>query len=127
MRNIYQSLVVAGLQDQIKVSTSVQYGVMGDPGAPLLVNVYPYFSNVGDSQNVDLDYAQFTMQDIVVVDDYNGFEYQNLFDAMVDAVYAALDRVGAGNVDVVVSETSCPSASGFTATVENARVYNTCR
>ncbi|MQL94221.1 hypothetical protein Taro_026874 [Colocasia esculenta] len=44
---------------------------------------------------------------------------------MVDAVYAALDRVGAGNVDVVVSETSCPSAGGFTATVENARIYNT--
>ncbi|MQL99880.1 hypothetical protein Taro_032609 [Colocasia esculenta] len=97
------------------------------PGAPLLVNVYPYFSNVGDPQNVDLDYAQFTMPDIVVVDGYNGFEYQNLFDAMVDAVYAALDRVGAGNVDVVVSETSCPSAGGFTTTVENARIYNTCR
>ncbi|MQL71399.1 hypothetical protein Taro_003721 [Colocasia esculenta] len=97
------------------------------PGAPLLVNVYPYFINVSDPQNVDLDYAQFTMQDIVVVDGYNGFEYQNLFDAMVDVVYAALDRVGAGNVDVVVSETSCLSASGFTATVENARIYNTCR
>ncbi|MQL91610.1 hypothetical protein Taro_024231 [Colocasia esculenta] len=95
------------------------------PGAPLLVNVYPYFSNVGDPENVDLDYAQFTMPDIVVVDGYNDFEYQNLFDAMVDAVYTALERVGAGNVDVVVSETSCPSAGGFTATVENARIYNT--
>ncbi|MQM10812.1 hypothetical protein Taro_043710 [Colocasia esculenta] len=97
------------------------------PGAPLLVNVYPYFSNVGDPQNVDLDYAQFTMPDIIVVDGYNDFEYQNMFDAMVGAVYATLDRVGASNVDVVVSETSCPSAGGFTATVENARIYNTCR
>ncbi|MQM00698.1 hypothetical protein Taro_033435, partial [Colocasia esculenta] len=151
MRNIYQALAAAGLRDQIKVSTSVQYGVMGESyppsigefssqvwpvmgpiveflrstGAPLLVNVYPYFSHAGDPQNVDLDYAQFTAPDIVVVDGYNGLEYQNLFDAMVDAVYAALDRVGAGSVDVVVSETGWPSAGGFAATVENARIYNT--
>ncbi|MQL94220.1 hypothetical protein Taro_026875 [Colocasia esculenta] len=45
------------------------------PGVPLLVNAYPYFSNIGDPQNVDLDYAQFTMSDIVVVDGYKGFEY----------------------------------------------------
>ncbi|MQL77358.1 hypothetical protein Taro_009764 [Colocasia esculenta] len=108
-------------------SPSPAYETRSSLGAPLLVNLYPYFSNVGDPQNVDLDYAQFTMPDIVVVDGYNDFEYQNLFDAMVDVVYAALDRVGAGNVDVVVSETSCPSARGFTATVENARIYNTCR
>ncbi|MQL73892.1 hypothetical protein Taro_006238 [Colocasia esculenta] len=126
MRNIYRALSAAGPRDKIKVSTSVQYGIMGESyppsidefssqvwsvmgpiveflrsmGAPLLVNVYPHFSH-----NIDLDYAQFTAPDIVVVDGYNGLEYHNMFDAMVDAVYVVLDRVGAGNVGVVVSET----------------------
>ncbi|MQM06296.1 hypothetical protein Taro_039109 [Colocasia esculenta] len=151
MRNIYRALAAAGLQNQIKVSTSVQYSVLGESyppsagefnsqvlplmrpiveflrstGAPLLVNVYPYFSYAGDPQNIDLAYAQFTSPDVVVVDGDSGLEYQNLFDAMIDAVYAALDRVGAGSVDVVVSESGWPSAGGLAATVENARVYNT--
>jgi hypothetical protein len=43
----------------------------------------------------------------------------NLFDAMVDSVYAALEKVGAPDVSVVVSESGWPEAS-----TENARNYN---
>ncbi|KAL2895504.1 Glucan endo-1 3-beta-glucosidase [Bienertia sinuspersici] len=40
----------------------------------------------------------------VVTDWNNGLQYQNLFDAILDAVYAALGRAGAPNTPIVVSE-----------------------
>jgi hypothetical protein len=84
--------------------------------------VYPYFA-YKDSQGIDLNYALFEPSS-TTVSDTNGLTYTNLFDAMVDAVHAALDKVGGGSVDVVVSESGWPSADGRGASVENARTYN---
>uniref|UniRef100_A0A1D1ZJX0 Glucan endo-1,3-beta-glucosidase, basic isoform n=1 Tax=Anthurium amnicola TaxID=1678845 RepID=A0A1D1ZJX0_9ARAE len=150
MLNIYDALASAGLQGQIKVSTSFQYNVLGESfppskgefsqqvlplmrpivsflartGAPLLVNIYPYFSYAGNTKEIALDYALFTSPETVVKDP-KGLEYQNLFDAMVDAVHFAMDKVGGAGVDVVVSETGWPTDAGVAATVDNARTYNT--
>jgi hypothetical protein len=143
MRNIDGALADAGL-GAVKVSTAVQSGVtQGFPpsegsfsqghmgpiaqylqstGAPLLANVYPYFSYIGNKGQIDISYALFTSPGTVVQDGSNA--YQNLFDALVDTFYSALENAGAGNVGIVVSESGWPSAGGDAATTDNAQTYN---
>ncbi|XP_042392026.1 glucan endo-1,3-beta-glucosidase-like [Zingiber officinale] len=145
MQNIQNAINAAGLQSRIRVSTAVSAAVLSQSfppsqgafgpdsmraivqflasnGAPLLFNVYPYFSYRDNSAQISLDYALFQSSGVVVQD--GQFGYQNLFDAMVDAAYAALEKVGGSNVRIVVSESGWPSAGGFAASIDNARTYN---
>ncbi|KAJ1692179.1 hypothetical protein LUZ63_008877 [Rhynchospora breviuscula] len=148
MKNIYSALLSAGLQNAIKVSTAVSTAVVGvsyppskgafsssassymtsivqylaQIGAPLLANVYPYFSYIGNPGSISLDYALFTSPGTVVTD--GSYKYQNLFDAIVDALYSAMEKVGGSNVGIVISESGWPSGGGNAATVSNAQKYN---
>ncbi|CAO2832964.1 unnamed protein product [Amaranthus hypochondriacus] len=100
-------------------------GLMNRYDAPLMVNIYPYFAYVSNPRDISLDYALFNAQGNVFVDPNNGLGYNNLFDAMVDSVYAALRRAGARHPRVVTSETGWSSKGGFAATLENAKMYYT--
>ncbi|KAK7816035.1 glucan endo-1 [Quercus suber] len=42
---------------------------------------------------------------------------------MMDSLYSALEKIGAGNLTVIVTETGWPSDSGVAATVDNAGTY----
>ncbi|XP_047312280.1 lichenase-like [Impatiens glandulifera] len=146
--NIHNAIVSAGLQDHIKVSTAIDMTLIGnsfppsagafrddirwylDPivgflaqtNAPLLANIYTYFSYKGNPHDIQLPYAIFTAPNVVVQD--GQFGYRNLFDAMLDALYSALGRVGGGSqLEVVVSESGWPSAGDFGASMDNARSY----
>ncbi|KAK1352498.1 Glucan endo-1,3-beta-D-glucosidase [Heracleum sosnowskyi] len=95
MQNIQNAVYTYNLHDTIRVSTAIDMTLIG--------NSFPPSAGV------------------VVWD--NGLGYQNLFDAMMDALYAALERAGGGSLKVVVSETGWPSAGGVSTTFENAQNY----
>ncbi|KAF5190102.1 Glucan endo-1,3-beta-glucosidase [Thalictrum thalictroides] len=149
MQNIYNAIVAAGLQGQIRVSTAIDTRVVensfppsrgsfrgdvrsyldpiigflvGNNRTPLLVNVYPYFAIV-DNLSLLL-YALFTNPGPEFTDSGNNLVYHNLFDAILDSVYGALEKADGSGLEIVVSESGWPSAANKEATVANARTYN---
>ncbi|KAG6432668.1 hypothetical protein SASPL_104250 [Salvia splendens] len=174
MQHIHNALCEAGLEKQIAVSTSIKLTLLGnssppshgeflqnvtwyikpiveflrDTNAPLLANVYPYFSYMNDMVNIKLCFA--LLQPGCGLD-LGGVYYDNLFYATVDALYAAMEKLLAtsspisaelkskATPGVTVSETGHPTANkppklqsvrdgegkGDPSTVENARIYNT--
>lgn len=144
LKNVHDALSAAGYQGRIKASTATYSAVLAansyppnngvfndeakgimDPivqflaqnNLPLLANIYPYFARKGDPGNVPLSFALFSDQNP------NPDGYQNLFDAMLDSMYAAVEKAGGSNVPIVVSESGWPSDGGADASHENAETY----
>ncbi|CAN6575613.1 unnamed protein product [Malus baccata var. baccata] len=144
-----QKALRSGGLDHIKASTSTATSVLGEsypPSAanfseaamvymapiarylnditvPLLANVYTYFPYSGNSKDIPLPHALFTSNSAAVTD--GGLSYYNLFDAMVDGLYASLEKAAAPRVQVVVSETGWPSdGNGNVTAPGNAQTYN---
>ncbi|CAL0311815.1 unnamed protein product [Lupinus luteus] len=91
-------------------------------GAPLMANVYPYFAYKSNPKDVSIDYAMFQTNNPIID---GGLKYFSLFDAMVDSIYAALEKIGARNVPLIIGETGWPSAGSDPYTSkEKAKLYN---
>eukprot|EP01018_Ginkgo_biloba_P040192 Gb_37569 [translate_table: standard] len=92
-------------------------------GGPFMANVYPFFSYISNRQDISLQYAIFGSSDAVVND--GGLCYTNLFDATVDALISAMEKLGHLQIDIAITETGWPSAGlDPAATPANAMTYN---
>ncbi|NDW60258.1 hypothetical protein G0P98_27850, partial [Yangia sp. PrR004] len=80
---------------------------LSSKSAPLLVNVYPYFAYSGSGGEVALGYALLSAVDGAAVSSVTdgGVVYTNMFDAIVDATHAAVEKAGVQGLELVVSET----------------------
>ncbi|PHT87247.1 putative glucan endo-1,3-beta-glucosidase GVI [Capsicum annuum] len=89
--------------------------------SPLLANIYPYLAYSGDPTHIQLDYA--LSRSTAPIESDGSFQYNNLFSAMLDSLYAALEKIEQSSVEVVVAETGWPSAGDVYATKGNAQTY----
>ncbi|PON90097.1 Glycoside hydrolase [Trema orientale] len=95
-------------------------------GTPFYINAYPFLAYKSDPEHIDIDYALFKKSP-GVYDAKTDLHYDNMFDAMIDAAYAALEKAGFPKMEVIVSETGWASRGDEDeagANVKNARTYN---
>ncbi|XP_019196481.1 PREDICTED: glucan endo-1,3-beta-glucosidase 13-like [Ipomoea nil] len=144
MKNVYASLAKYGVAPSVKVSSPIGFSAMQtsyppssgsfkpelipvikpmlsfleQTGSFLMLNAYPFYAYEANTDKISLDYAVFG-DNQGVVDPNNGLVYKSLFDAQVDAVYAAINAVKPGHFRVVISESGWPSKGN-----RNAAAYN---
>ncbi|CAA2981078.1 glucan endo-1,3-beta-glucosidase 12-like [Olea europaea subsp. europaea] len=153
MKNIHQALVKYKLDDTIKVSSPVALSALQNSypssagsfrpdliepvfkpmleflrqtDSSLMVNIYPFFAYESNANVISLDYALFR-ENPGVVDAGNGLRYFSLFDAQIDAVFAAMSALKYDDVKITVTETGWPSkgdSNEVGASIENAAAYN---
>ncbi|PWA47066.1 glucan endo-1,3-beta-glucosidase [Artemisia annua] len=113
----------ADFSSDVKQTMQEITGFLAGNGFPLLVTAYPYFSYVYDPSGIPISFMLLNSTDVVVRD--GNLVYTNMFDAMVDAMYWALEKVEAGSVEVVICESGWPSkGNGDFTTIELAQTYN---
>ncbi|KAF3975197.1 hypothetical protein CMV_001540 [Castanea mollissima] len=153
MKNLHDALVKYNFNNDIKISSPIALSALQNSypssagsfrpelvesvfkplldflrqtGSYLMVNAYPFFAYESNSDVISLDYALFR-ENPGVVDAGNGLRYFSLFDAQIDAVFAAMSALKYDDMKVVVTETGWPSKGDENevgASIPNAAAYN---
>uniref|UniRef100_A0A2N9GB41 glucan endo-1,3-beta-D-glucosidase n=1 Tax=Fagus sylvatica TaxID=28930 RepID=A0A2N9GB41_FAGSY len=153
MKNLHDALVKYNFHNDIKISSPVALSALQNSypssagsfrpelvesvfkpllaflrqtGSSLMVNAYPFFAYESNSDVISLDYALFR-ENPGVVDAGNGLRYLSLFDAQIDAVFAAMSALKYDDIKVIVTETGWPSKGDeneIGASIPNAAAYN---
>lgn len=90
-------------------------------GSPFVVNIYPFLSLYGNS-DFPQDYAFFGGTNHPVMDGPN--VYYNAFDGNYDTLVAALNRIGYGQMPIVIGEVGWPTDGAIGANLTAARAFN---
>ncbi|XP_068635525.1 glucan endo-1,3-beta-glucosidase 11-like [Aristolochia californica] len=152
MQNVHAALISLGIDKQVSVTTTHSLAVLqtsyppsagafrpdlreyvspiltfhSKTGSQFLINAYPFFAYKANPKQVSLDFVLFQPNQ-GIVDSASNLHYDNMLHAQIDAVYAALARLGYGKLPVHISETGWPSkgdSDEVGATPDNARKYN---
>ncbi|KAJ4750838.1 hypothetical protein LUZ62_085243 [Rhynchospora pubera] len=156
MRFLQSALVASNLDKFVKVSTPHSSSIILDSfppsqaffnrsldpilspllrflqstSSPLFLNVYPYYDYMQSNGVIPLDYALFRAlpPNKEAVDANTLLHYTNVFDAVVDAAYFAMEYLNVTHVPVVVLESGWPHKGDPStepdATTDNADTYN---
>ncbi|KAG6533177.1 glucan endo-1,3-beta-glucosidase 1-like [Zingiber officinale] len=83
---------------------------LNDTGAPLMLNLYPYYAFMQSRGAVPLDNALFRplAPALEEVDPNTLLHYTNVLDAMVDAAYVSMRNLNFSTVPVLITETGWP-------------------
>ena len=152
MQSMYNALVSQGLAQKVTVTSAHSYNVIASSyppssGAfrqdliqyiqsilsfhaqtksPFLINAYPFFAYKGNPNQISLNYVLF-QPNSGSTDPVTNLHYDNMLFAQIDAVYAAIKRLGHTDIEVKISETGWPSKGDpgeIGATPQNAETYN---
>lgn len=151
IKNVYKAIDGLHLTDSIEISTAhstavfansyppssctfndnvIQYmkpllQFFSEIGSPFFLNIYPFLAYRDDPVNININYALF-QSNPGIFDNETHLRYDNMFDAMVDAAYTALDDAGFKKMEVIISETGWASKGDNEtgATTQNAKIYN---
>ncbi|XP_077220982.1 glucan endo-1,3-beta-glucosidase 12-like [Tasmannia lanceolata] len=126
LQSSYPSSAGAFKSDLIEPVIKPMLQFLRQTGSFLMVNAYPFFAYEGNADVISLDYALFRTNP-GVVDAGNNVRYFNLFDAQIDAVFAAMSALKYNDIKMVVSETGWPSKGDENetgASSSNAAAYN---
>ncbi|KAL0289320.1 UNVERIFIED_CONTAM: Glucan endo-1,3-beta-glucosidase 3 [Sesamum angustifolium] len=126
LQNSYPSSAGSFRPDLVESVFKPMLEFLRQTGSSLMINVYPFFAYESNADVISLDYALFR-ENPGVVDAGNGLRYFSLFDAQIDAVFAAMSALKYDDVPIIVSETGWPSkgdSNEVGASVDNAAAYN---
>ncbi|WCJ40547.1 Glucan endo-1 3-beta-glucosidase 3 [Euphorbia peplus] len=152
VKNVYSALRRLGLEKTVEVSSPHSEAVFANSyppsacifrediaiymipllqffnqtGSPFYINAYPFLAYKSDPEHIDMNYALFK-SNAGIEDVKTNLHYDNMFDAMVDASYFALEKAGFPKMEVIVSETGWASKGDDNeagASVQNAKTYN---
>lgn len=90
-------------------------------GSPFVVNIYPFLSLYGNTE-FPQDYAFFDGSSHPVTDGQN--IYYNAFDGNYDTLVSALNKIGYGQMPIIIGEIGWPTDGATNANLNAARTFN---
>ncbi|KAL2473071.1 O-Glycosyl hydrolase family 17 protein [Forsythia ovata] len=126
LQSSYPSSTGSFKSDLIEPVIKPMLSFLNQTDSYLMVNAYPFFAYIANTDTISLDYAMFR-DNKGQTDPNNGLVYKSLFEAQIDAVFAAMNALGFNDLKMVISETGWPSngdENEVGASTANAAAYN---